>query len=239
MNLNSFVTKKTYTSIFLICIMAIIPSVLSGIQGANVWERLLNVIESPLSNVIFFLSLIILISSIIKNVCYNHFFLSRYSTYEELVKNGLAAIIISTIILYCSFFIIAIASSFLFSFGNYQISLYENYHINILFYLIFKLIKNSCIYTIASSFIFLIFIYLKNDIIKFLIIILNVIFFFIKPSFIIDRIFKIPSLFQNYLISLNYLSFYLEFVVFIVYILILLIILRLLYKLIIKRKRLM
>lgn len=237
MNIDSFIPKKEYTLLFLISILAIIPPILSGYQSSNFLQRLLNVIESPLSNILFFLEIIILTNCILMRVCYNPLFLSRYTTYKDLIKNGVLTIIISTIILYLSFFLVASAGSIIFSFGNYQLSIYEQYHINIIFYIIFKLIKNIVIYSIISVFILYIFIYFKNIIPKCCIIVLNIACFFISPSKSITRIFKAPILFQNYLIAINYSSFYLEITTFILYVICLILILQLLYGFMIKRKR--
>lgn len=236
-NIDNYISKKDITLLFLLLVLAIIPPAISGNPNSNMGEKFIYIVNNPLSNILFFIGIIIIIINIKKNICYNELLYARYDNYKQMISCGIKSIIISVINFYTAFIVVAIAGSILFCLGNYQFDIYDKYNISMMFYILFKYIKNFLIYEFVSIIIFILSFFIKKQSVKFIFLLLLFLFYFLNfTNFKINHFYQIPILFQTHLLSTNYISFYIEFIISTIYLIFLYVIEKLIFILAIKKK---
>lgn len=215
-NFENYLSKGQSKLLLLLCLIGIIPPALSSTTNTNVFEKFITIIENPFSNIIFLISTSILVYNIIINYCYNINIYTRCTSQKQLIKQGMYKTLISVIMIYIIFMILSLSASILFSFGNYQLIEYEKYKIPIIYYLIFKLLKNITIYCLVGTLIYLLFLIIKKNLNKVLIILFLILTFFFSRNEV-TRIIEMPLVFSGYLINTIYSSFLLEILTFVLY----------------------
>lgn len=236
-NFDNYISKRDSTLLFLMTILAVIPTLLSGNQNSNLWERLINTIQSPLANVMFFSGLIIIMLSVKKHICYNELFFSRFSNCRELIIYGLWTIAVATTIFYIVFVLLALAGATFFSFGNYDFGIYEKYNMSMAIYIFFTIIKNIIIYVTLSIILFLFSNLIRKKIIKYFLLFLMVGFYFFPyENKIVCHFYQIPLFFQAHILGTNFKAFYTESIIFFIYIFILCLVSIILFNYCTKRK---
>lgn len=236
-NIDNYISKKDNKLLFLIGMLAVIPSILSGEQNMNLWEKLILIIHNPIANILFYIGTIIIVLCVRRRICFNELFFSRYSNYKEMIINGIKSISLATAVFYTIFIFIALAASTFFCIGNYNIGIYDKYNISIVIYLAFIYIKNVLIYSIISSLIFMLSIFITKKQIQYFLLFLTFLFFGLSyKNNDVAHFYQISVLFQSYLINNNYVSFYTEIVVSAIYVTLIILISRLLFNHYIKRK---
>lgn len=235
-NIENYISKRDYIFLFLVAILAVITSAFSGYHNLNLWDRLIETMQNPLTNILVFIGIILIILNVEKNICYNYLFSSRFRNNVDLIKVGILFIISSVMLFYLVFFILAFAGSIFSSLGNYTIGLYEKYNISSFIYIIFRFIRNILIYVEISILFFLLF-YLKKRFINFFALLFTIVGYFLSYSnILVNHFYQIPFFFQAYLTNTDFRSFYIEFIVSLIYIFILKIFLRVTYNYCIKRR---
>ncbi len=236
-NLDNYISSKDNMLLFLFIVMAVMPPILSGFQTSNLWDRLLTTIQNPITNVLFFSGLTIIIVNVKKNICYNEIFFSRFHNYKDLIITGVITVFVATLIYFIAFIILAIAGSTIFSIGNYKVITYEKYNISIFLYILFILIKNGTTYIMISIILFLLSFLIKKKLIKHILLLFILLLFFIPYNNItITHFYQILIPFQGYILNSNYATLYIEIIDSILYIILLFVGILELFQLCKKRK---
>lgn len=236
-NLDNYLSKKENKLLFLIIILAVFPSTVSGMQNMNLWDKLIVTIENPIANIMFFLGIIIIILNIKKRICYNEMFYFRFHNQKELLINGIRTVALAVSIFYTVFIFVALAGSSFLCLGNYELNVYEKYGVAMPVYILFKYIKNGIIYVIISTIIFMLSNVIIKKHLKYILVLLLFVFFFLPyESWNISHFYQIPIFFQAYLLNTNFISFYTEIIVLLIYIFLLLPLSKLIFNCSIKRK---
>lgn len=231
-------SKKKNLLIFLLLFIGVILPTLSGSESFNFWNKLYNILNNPVYNMLLFISIginsIYMASEYMKN--YN--ILSRYQNIKIATKQCIKDIIIFTSYLIIISFIIAVAGAVIFSFGDLKMINHQIYNFPIIFYILFFLFRSIIMASIINSIIYLLFLKFDN-VITIIIILVNSSLFFLLPGdlSIIDHFYEMHFLYYNYYNIVNYSSFLLEIVVSMIEIIILISINKLLFELLTNKKR--
>ena len=75
-NLDNYLSKRESKLLFLIIILAVLPSSLFGVQNMNLWDKLITIIANPITNIMLFLGIIIIILNIKKVFVIMKYFIS-------------------------------------------------------------------------------------------------------------------------------------------------------------------
>lgn len=239
-NLDNYISKKESKLLFLIIVLSVLPSTLSGMQNMNLWDKLIVTIENPIANIMLFIGIIIIILNVKKSICYNEMFFFRFNNQKEMLINGIRTLIVAISIYYTVFILVALGASSFFCIGNYQLGIYEEYNIAIPIYILFKYFKNGTIYIITSIIIFMFSNWAIKKHVKCIILLLIFSFFCIPfENWSISHFYQIPIFFQAYLLGTNFMSFYTEIIVFLIYIFFISSVSKLIFNSSIKRKNIL
>lgn len=236
-NMDNYISKKDITMLFLLLVIGVLPTMVSGNPNFNSSEKLLSLLCDSLYNLIFFLGVILIMINIRKHICFNECFYARYNNSKDMISYGIKYLCVSVVIYYLSFIIVAIAGSIFYSLGCYQFSIYEKYNIPIIYYIIFKCAKNLILYLLVSNIIFVLSFAIRNRYLKYILsAILFVLFFLNFNEYEIRHFYQIPIFFQTHITSFNYISLYTEIIVYFIYILILSLFFKFIFNLSSKKK---
>ena len=236
-NFDNYISKKDINTLLLISFIAILPSILTGYNTSNLWERFIIVLQNPLANFLFFLEVLIIILNIKKHICYNELFYMRFSSIKGAIKSGLRATLIAVLSFYLIFSLFVLAGSSFFALENYSFTMYEKYNIQIYIYILFLLFKNITIYILISSLIYLGSFIIRKNFFKYILLFIQLVLYFIPYKKLkVKYLYQVPIFFQNYLLGINCQSFFFEIGLTLFYIFIILILCFILYKISIKRK---
>lgn len=236
-NLDNYFSKKEIKLLFLVIVLAVLPSIFSGVQNMNLWDKFITVLENPIANIMFFLGIVFIVLKINQNICYNALFYFRFSNQRNLIINGIKSVTIAVLIFYITFIFVSVAASVFLCLGNYKLGMYQEYNIPIFIYVLFKFIKNGIVYLFISTIIFMIFnLQIKKWIRYFVLLFLLLFFFLPYENWIISHFYQIPIFFQAYLLDTHYMSFYLEMVIFLIYVFLIMSFSKLIFNYSVKRK---
>lgn len=187
----------------------------------NIWQRLDVLTGKDINNVMLFLVTFVLSFYYLKSFSNNTNYIIRTNNKNYIKNNTLNMLYIFTYT-YLLYIIIIFSMCFIFSHGNYSTYMNE-YGLNIIFYLTFKLLRNFFIYLISNQCIYkLFYLFDKYNYIVFIVNILP--FFMINCSKTIVHFYEMPLLYQMFLLNVNFNSFFLNVLCSIITILFLLII---------------
>ncbi len=236
-NFDNYISKKNTNLLLLISFLAILPFIFSSYQSTNLWERFVVILQDSFANFLFFIEIFIIILNIKRYICYNELFYMRFSSSKDLVLCGLKVVFIAVLLFYLIFSLFALAGSSFFSLENYSFGMYEKYNINISFYILFLLVKNTIIYILVASSIYLMSFIIKKNIIKYILSFIGCALYFVPyEEFAIKHLYKVPILFQDYLLGIDCSSFLIETIITLIYIFVIVVIGFILYKISIKRR---
>lgn len=235
---NYYFSKKKNLLIFLLLFLGTLLPTLSGSENFNFWNKLYNILNNPIYNMLFFtaigLNVIYLISEFFKS----YSMINRYSNFKRMLKMFAKDIVIYTIYLAIVSLIIAIAGSVLFSLGDFSMINHPIYNIPIVFYIVFYFVRSVIITCIINLIIYILFILLEK-IMTTILILLNGILFFNLPSDLspINHFYNMKLIYHNYFTVVYYNSFLLEITCSFLEIFFLLLIYKILYFHFISKKR--
>lgn len=236
--LNYFFNKKSNLFVFLLIFLGAVLSTLSGSLSYNFWYKLFDILNNPIFNMLFFISIGLNVIYMMSEFSKSYLIVSRYKNFPQMIKKIAKDISIYTLYLYIISLIIAISGAIIFSFGNFNMINHPFYDIPIIFYIIFYIIRNAIIICIINLIIYLLLILFKKIFATF-IIMLNSVFFFIlfTDSSNILHFYNIKIIYHYYFTSIRYSSFLLEIVCSFFEIFVLAFIYKIFYKYIVSKKR--
>lgn len=236
-SISYYFTNKKNKLVYLILLIGVLVPAFSGSSTTNFWFRLYNIFGSSFLWFSFFLA--VGISSLNSFELYfkNYNIYNRYSDFKSLVKKYILDISMFTTILYVSLLIFSIAGALMFSYNNFTTYLYQEYNINIVIYIIFKIITNYIFSILVNIIVYsLPFVLKKFEIIC--LVLLNC-FTFQLPSLrsSINHFYEMPFLYHEYFSSLKCSSFLLELICNLFMILTLFLFNNLVYYIVTRKKR--
>ncbi len=236
--INFQFSKKNSILIFLLLFIGVLLPTLSGSSSFNFWNKLYNILNNPIYNMLLFISIGVNVIYFISDMINNHMIVSRYNNYKKVIKIFLRYIAIFTIYLMLVSFIMAIAGAIIFSFGDFKMINHSVYDIPIIIYILFFLIRSIIIACIINSIIYLLSLLLNKFIMTIIILLNGSIFFLISYDMsFIEHFYDMHLLYHYYYNSINYGSIFLELIVSIIQILLLIIISKIIFGLVTRKKR--
>lgn len=236
--INYQFNNKKCLLIFLLLFIGVLLPTLSGSESYNFWSKLYNILNNPVYNMLFFISIGINMIYLIGEMMNNYMIILRCENLNKIIKKFINDVVIFTIYLIFVSFIMAIAGSIIFSFGDMKMINHPIYNIPMIVYIMFFLLRSIMIASIVNSIIFIIYIAF-NKIIITIIILINSSYFLLNAidSIAIEHFYNMHLLFHNYYTSINYSSFFLEIIISVLEILFLIIIEKVLFKIVTNKKR--
>lgn len=237
LKINYQFNKKKYLLIFLLLLLGVLLPTLSGTKSYNFWNRLYNILNNPVYNMMLFISVGINLIYLAGDMKSNYMIISRYGDLKLINKKFIEDIIIFTVYLIFISFILAIASSVLFSFGDIKMINHPLYDIPMVIYILFFFLRSIILASIVNSIIFLVYT-LFNKIITIIIVLINSSYFMINnvSSSSIAHFYNMHLLFHNYYTYVNYNSFFLEIIISIMEIIIMFIINNIIFNIAVRKK---
>ncbi|MBQ8234856.1 MAG: hypothetical protein IJZ36_04685 [Bacilli bacterium] len=228
--------ENEMTLSYILLFIGIFVPAISGSVSTNFWYRLNIITHNQFFNFMYFMSISITILYISSNLSKNYNVITRYYDYKSLILNYIKKIVYFTIYFTSITTILVIAGALLFSFEGFAMINHSSYNIPILYYLIFKFIRNTIMTILINIIIYLLTLFFKKNIIFIISLIFNSLFVLTSEKSV-DNLYNMPLLYHHYYLDTNFTSFFQEFICSILEIGILYTTLIFTYKLITKKKR--
>lgn len=235
-NVNNYLRNKSSLLIFLLLIMGNLIPLLSGLSG-GFFENLLKVLHNSYFNMFLFLAAGLSVINMRSIFSKKYDFVIRNTNYKKIINDFMIEIILSTIIIYITSFILACAFSVLFCLENYDTFNYSNYNINVLCYLVFLIIKSLLLFCLVNVIIYLLSNVFKKNVTLLLVLIFSLGFLMLSSDKMILNIYDFPLFYHYYFLNTNYVTFILEILCTSLQLIILYVINYLTYKIVIRKKR--
>lgn len=232
---NEHFNRKNTIIVLLIVIFAVAIPSFEYHQTFNFWLNFNYIITSHYTNMLLILAYIVNTQLYIRDNKRKYLIVLRYKTYATYLKNNLKDIIYINFYVFLSYLLLSMASSIIFSFGNFAMPIHASYNINYLAYLPIVLIREYFIINIIVSIYYLL-LEKNNKFSSILVIILSIVLFLVDD---INKV-KISNfylLYPSYFQSTIYSSFSVEIIYSLLYVVILCFIYLVTFKIFTKKKR--
>ena len=156
--INYQFNNKKCLLIFLLLFIGVLLPTLSGSESYNFWSKLYNILNNPVYNMLLFISIGINMIYLIGEMMNNYMIILRCENLNKIIKKFINDVVIFTIYLIFVSFIMAIAGSIIFSFGDMKMINHPIYNIPMIVYIMFFLLRSIMIASIVNSIIFIIYI---------------------------------------------------------------------------------
>lgn len=235
---QQYLKKEQNLLIFIILFIGVMIPALSGGDNFNFWIRLDSILKNSYFHLLLFLALCLNSLLNLEEFLKKYEILSRFENYEHVLRILCKKIIISSLYLFFLSMILAISGAWIFSLGDRNLVMLDNYNIYLSTYILFFMIRMAILTILMNLIVFIIGVrFRKTGVVGFAF--LNALFFLIPISndTYISHFYNLFLFPQAYFVNVNYSSFLLEIVCSIIEIFILFLICRILYYIFIKRAR--
>lgn len=235
---TSYFENKNNLLIFLLILIGVLVPVFSGSTSFNFWYKLYSILTSAFFNMMFFLAIGVNVISLSAELSKSYNIISRYADYKVLIKNFIKDIVATTLILSLVAIILSVSGAIILSFGDFSMITHERYNIPIVIYLIFFAIRNSIFACIINVIIYMLFLSLKKIFTMIIILFINILFVLLPShTTVISHFYNVPYLYHYYFMEVPYYSFFLELICSILQLIILIAVYKILFRIVILKKR--
>ncbi|MEE0699386.1 MAG: hypothetical protein U0M66_02190 [Bacilli bacterium] len=236
LKVNQLFKRKNNVLIFLLILMGVALPTLSGSLYYGFFQKLMQILTNSYFNMFFFIASGLNIIYMRSEFTNSYNLVSRISNYKMLIKSFVKDIIVGTVLLYLVSFVLASSGAIIFSFGNHQLFNHPVYGVNVLYYLLFYILRALVFASVVNVIIYLLSNLLKSKLTMVIILVFGIMFM-IVPFRNVTHFYEMSVFYHDYFLSTSYQSFSLEIICSMFEGMLLLFIGNVLYRLLVLKKR--
>lgn len=210
--LSNHYQRKSSFLIFLLILMGVALPSLSGSASYNFFEKLARILMNPYFNMLFFIASGVNVIYMRSEFTKSYNLASRVGDYKTLVVTFIKDIVLATAFLYVIAIILACAGAIIFSFGEHAMVTHPVYGFNVIYYLLFFIVRGFIFTSLVNVIIYLVSIAFRNRLTMLIILVCNVYFLIVSSGKSIKHFYQMSLLYHNYFLTGYYASFPLEII---------------------------
>ncbi len=213
-NIKYFIDNNGFLT-FGILIIGNLISTLSTNNGINLWQRFLLILFNKYNILILLFLVNTTVNRLIININKNYNYLIRTKSLKLMIKETTKQIHSIILFNYAIYIILSLAGAWLFCYGNIKTINFSD--TNIIFYIIYSLVKIYIIILTTNIFYCLLTLHIKKHLVALISVLLNLTIIFIPNQEFIMHFYNIVPIYTFYLTLVPYVSFKLEILCFALY----------------------